>query len=366
LIDSKRGALNGYPVAYAAPTYRLMGAMWDDLKHTLKPVIRSSNASNHRIELVNGGSIDLWTLQDEDAGRSKKYSLIVVDECAHVKNFEPIWHKSLRPTLSDLVGSAWFLSSPNGFNFFKLGLYDKGDINHKSYDDKWASFRFHTIHNPYIDKAEIADAKKELPELSFAQEYEGAFTSVEGALVRPSYIKEGSPPTDEHGRAIGKTVTGIDLAISTSTSADYTALVTITLTPTGDIYVREVTRFRGTFNEILKEIERTAIKWGSVVIGIEKVQFQASVVQELLRTTQLNAIGIVPKGDKVERFQPVVARYENGLIYHDKKLIPEFEKELLIFPMGVNSPDMVDAFSMAFKALSYSAVPLLTLQVKGL
>ena len=84
------------------------------------------------------------------------------------------------------------------------------------------------------------------------------------------------------------------------------------------------------------------------------VAFQSAVIQELLRTTQLNCIGIIPVTDKVTRFQPIVARYENGHIYHAPNLIPEFEKELLIFPMSNKSPDMVDAFSMAFKALNHS------------
>lgn len=362
LINQKNGALDGFPVAYCAPTYRLMGAFYDDLRRTLKTIIKSANASNHQIQLINGGSFELWTLQDQDAGRSRKYSVVVVDECAHVSDFEPIWTKSLRPTLADYQGSAWFLSSPNGFNYYKTGLFDRGDPTNKLYDENWASFTFPTSANPYINKQEIIDAQKELPELAFAQEFSALFTSVEGALLRPSYIKEGTPPDN----VPLKTVVGVDLAISKTEVSDFTAIVVLSQCPKGNLYVREVTRFKGTFNEILLEIGRVCTKWKPQICGIEKVAFQSSVIQELLRTTTINAIGIVPVKDKVTRFQPLVSRYEQGLIYHDPKLIVEFEKELLVFPMSPKSPDMVDAFAYAFQSLNYTKAMPMTMQIPSL
>lgn len=57
--------------------------------------------------------------------------------------------------------------------------------------------------------------------------------------------------------------------------------------------------------------------------------------------------GVNAHSDKLTRFQPMLARYEQGLVYHTAGLPPEFEKELLAFPLG-DYKDMVDALGLAF------------------
>lgn len=361
LSDSPKGAINGFPVALFAPSYKLLDASFRELKTVLRPIIKRTDTAQKRIELITGGSIDCFTLLDEDAGRSRKFSIAVLDEAAHCRNLEDIWNKSIRATLTDYQGSAWFMSSPNGHNYYKTGLFDRGIIDSKIYDPNWASYQLPTSSNPHISKDEILIAKKELPELVFDQEYNGSFVSVEGALLRPSYIKEGEPPDN----VPLTTVIGTDLALTTKDSSDYTAIVVLSKCPKGNLYVREVLRFRGQFNEVMTEIKRMYSKWKPKLVAIEKVAFQTAIMQELLRTTTLNVVGLVPTTDKVTRFQPLVSRYEQGLVYHSKKLIPEFEKELLTFPLGKND-DMVDGFSLAFKALNHTGEALGTFSLPNL
>jgi predicted phage terminase large subunit-like protein len=93
-----------------------------------------------------------------------------------------------------------------------------------------------------------------------------------------------------------------------------------------------------------------AEKWNPATIRIEEVQFQAAVVQELLRTTTLPVKGAPCDKDKLTRFQPVAARYEQHLIYHAIGLPGYFEDELLSFPVGLND-DMADAEVHAFNGL---------------
>lgn len=63
-----------------------------------------------------------------------------------------------------------------------------------------------------------------------------------------------------------------------------------------------------------------------------------------------------PDKDKVTRFQALAARYEQRLVYHAPDLDPEFERELLAFPVGSHD-DMVDAAVYAFAAGAYNIGP---------
>jgi predicted phage terminase large subunit-like protein len=93
------------------------------------------------------------------------------------------------------------------------------------------------------------------------------------------------------------------------------------------------------------------------VVGIEDVQYQKAMVQQIAAQTTLNVQGIKPDKDKVSRFAPLEGRYELGQIIHVRGLEPEFEAELLSFPMG-NHDDMVDAMSIAFAALDSAPVDI--------
>ena len=124
-----------------------------------------------RIEFATGAAFDAWTLEDEDAGRGRRYALVIVDEAAMARNLRTVWEQAIRPTLTDLAGGAWFFSTPKGRNYFHE-LYTRGG------SPAWPGWRSHhapTLANPYISPDEVAEARRGLPERIFAQEYEAAF-----------------------------------------------------------------------------------------------------------------------------------------------------------------------------------------------
>ncbi|HXS24431.1 MAG TPA: hypothetical protein VN719_09390, partial [Gemmatimonadales bacterium] len=110
--------LEGFPVGWFAPRFKYLTEVWRDFRRVLKPITRHKDESQRRIELVTGGSIEFWSLEDGDAGRSRKYKRIVIDEAAKVKNLEQAWTQAIRPTLTDFRGGADFYSTPKGRNFF--------------------------------------------------------------------------------------------------------------------------------------------------------------------------------------------------------------------------------------------------------
>jgi hypothetical protein len=132
------------------------------------------------LELIGGGVIDLWSLDSADSGRGRKYAVVVIDEAAMIPDLEVAWQQSIRPTLTDLQGSAWFLSTPKGMNYFKM-LFDRGPD--PTFTD-WASWQMPSSENPYIEPREIEDARLDLTESAFNQEYLALFVNWEGSVFR--------------------------------------------------------------------------------------------------------------------------------------------------------------------------------------
>lgn len=204
-------ALDGFPAGYFTPTYKLLDGTYTECIAALEPIIKRKN-EHQFIELITGGRIEFWSLENELAGRSRKYKRDVVDEAAFSKSLWKTWTESIRPTLTDYKGDAWFLSTPRGKNdFFKL--YMRG----KSQEPNWASWQMSTYTNPYIDPAEVDDAKSDLPALAFSQEYMAEFNeSVANPFGLP-YIQQCTFPMS----TLPATCYGIDLA----KSFDYTVII---------------------------------------------------------------------------------------------------------------------------------------------
>jgi hypothetical protein len=207
--------LEGYPVAWFAPRYKYLAEIWRDFRRTLLPITRHKDESARRIELVTGGSIEFWSLEDEDAGRSRRYKRVVVDEAAKVRKLEDAWQQGIRPTLTDFRGEADFLSTPKGRNFFW-----KAFVWGQSPDEpEWATWSsgpnlgLPTALNPYIDPAEIAAAKRGLPERVFRQEYLAEFLEEAGGVFRgvAASIDRGRVAPDPPAKNRTYT-TGMDIA----------------------------------------------------------------------------------------------------------------------------------------------------------
>ena len=120
--DACDAAAKGYPVGWFAPDYKITSEAYNEIAEILDPVKASSSQTAGVIRTKSGGRIDVWTLENERAGRSRKYKKVFIDEGAFGKtNVLHIWETSIKPTLLDLDGSAVVASNTNGIdpeNFF--------------------------------------------------------------------------------------------------------------------------------------------------------------------------------------------------------------------------------------------------------
>lgn len=205
-------ALSGQPAGYFAPTYKLLKGTFDACYKALEPVIAKKH-DQQMLELITGGTIEFWSLDKPNAGRSRKYKRVVVDEAAFVKDLWISWTESIRPTLTDLRGDAWFMSTPKGKNdFFKL--YSRG-----GYEDNWMSWQMSTYTNPFIDHEELEDAKRDLPALAFSQEYMAEFNDNVANPFGYAFIQQCTYPLSN----LPAVAYGVDLA----KSFDWTVIIGI-------------------------------------------------------------------------------------------------------------------------------------------
>jgi hypothetical protein len=150
------------------PVYRSITEVWRQFVYYLAPAIRSRNAQERRIELYTGGSIEFWSLdKSPDLVRGRAYQRIFIDEAAIIGNLKQVYYLVLRALLTDYQGSAWFASTPRGYNDF----YDFYSMGQSPEYPNWRSWQMPSHTNPFLLPEELEEARAEMPSKMYAQEY---------------------------------------------------------------------------------------------------------------------------------------------------------------------------------------------------
>jgi len=171
IITACEDVIDGKYVGWFSPSYKFSTEVWRELCATLAPIIAKKNAQEYRIETINGGVVEIWTLQGvsaEDVARGRKYHRAIVDEAGLVEGLVEVYQSAIRPSLTDYAGGALFLGTPKGRRHGFVQLFAKGEVG----ENGWKSFKAKTLDNPYIPPEEVEAARRELPEAIFRQEYE--------------------------------------------------------------------------------------------------------------------------------------------------------------------------------------------------
>ncbi|MDN7445904.1 hypothetical protein FEP95_04771 [Burkholderia multivorans] len=188
---ASKWSYNGLKVGWFGPTYKLNLPTYKRILRTVQPVVYSKSKIDQVIELNSGGCIEFWTLQDEDAGRSRFYDRVIIDEGSLVpKGLRSIWEQAIAPTLLDRKGHAIMAGTPKGIdpeNFFYEACTDK--------TLGWREFHAPTASNPMLDPEAVARLKDEYPALVYQQEYLADFVDWNGAAFfsEESLLVDGEP-----------------------------------------------------------------------------------------------------------------------------------------------------------------------------
>jgi len=300
---ASEGLLSGEPVAWYEPEYKSLMENWNWFVDTFYPITKDKSEVEKRIDLVTGGYIEMWSLQDKDASRGRHYKRALVNEAAKVKDLEYSWNAVIRITLADLQGSAMIGSTPKGLNYFKT-MYDRGMDN---LQNEWASFHKTTYDNPYIARSEIEELKNTLPEIIFNQEILAEFINSEGAVFRR--VQEAvkmEDPLDEP-QPNRQYIAGVDVAAS----IDYTVVSVMDVMSKQLVYMD---RFNRVDYSVLEDrLYSLYHRWNLDVIKIEANSIGQPVIDHL----ENKGMNIIPFMTTSATKQPLIMNLQSAFEHGD-------------------------------------------------
>ena len=233
----------GKDVWYVSPSYRQSkNIVWKKLKHRLQDLRWADkiNETELTIQLKNGSTISLKGADNHDSLRGVGLDFIVLDEFADID--PEAWFETLRPTLSDKQGRAMFIGTPKGMNWayelYQNNLEDPGT---------WSSYQYTTIDGGNVPIAEIEQARKDLDERTFRQEYMGTFETFAGRIYYSFDRSHNVQKIDIEDRSV--IYLGMDFNIDPMTAV-------IAIRSGDNLYViDEIRMFSSNTTEIVEEIK---------------------------------------------------------------------------------------------------------------
>lgn len=217
-------ALRGATCWWTAPTYQMASQVWQRIKTDLRPLPNLTiRESEHTLTFPGGGSIAIRSTHYPDHLRGAGLDFVILDEAAFMEPM--VWPQIIRPMLLEKRGSALFLSTPFGRNWFwelyKLGLDPE--------EPDWSSFHFKSSHNPMIPAHDLETIRRTTPDRVFREEYLAEFITDAGQVFRgiQEAIRHDNPmPPDPTHRYVA----GVDWGRDN----DYTCIV-VTDSTTGQM-----------------------------------------------------------------------------------------------------------------------------------
>ncbi len=171
----------GSHILLMSPNYSLSQISFDLqrglIKHFGLEVVKD-NAKDKVIELSNGSTVRMGSVNQVDSVVGRSYDLIIFDEAALV-NGKDAFNVALRPTLDKENSKAIFISTPRGRNNWFADFYYRGFSDEFP---EWASLRATYHENPRLSEQDIKEARISMSEAEFSQEYEADFNIYEGQV----------------------------------------------------------------------------------------------------------------------------------------------------------------------------------------
>ena len=207
-------------IGWFAPQHKYLTETFADVADILSPIKMSSSKVEGTFRTTTGGQIDFWTLENDRAGRGRRYHKVIIDEAAFTgENMIDIWNKSIKPTLLDYVGSATVLSNTNGDDPTNFLWRICNEPEHG-----FVEYHAPSHNNPYLPSEELAKLERENHPLVYAQEYLAKFVSWAGvAFFGEDSLLVNKQPV-EMPRLCDQVFAVIDTAVKAGKEHDATAV----------------------------------------------------------------------------------------------------------------------------------------------
>jgi len=179
--------------AYIAPLYKqAKTVVWDELKRYCglggDACDVRFNETELRADFANGSRIRLFGAENPDSLRGMYLDGVVFDEVAQMPY--RVWTEVIRPALSDRLGWALFIGTPQGKNAL-WRIWESGRA-----DSDWFTALYRASETGIIAPAELRAASREMSPEEYEQEFECSFT----AAIRGAYFGRLMGEADKEGR----------------------------------------------------------------------------------------------------------------------------------------------------------------------
>ena len=171
----------GSNVLLMSPNYSLSQISFELQRGLIKHFdleVTRDNAKDKVIELSNGSTIRMGSVNQVDSVVGRSYDLIIFDEAALVDGRDA-FNVALRPTLDKENSKALFISTPRGRNNWFSEFWQRGFSDQFP---EWCSIKATYHENPRISDQDIEEARKTMSESEFNQEYMADFNVFEGQV----------------------------------------------------------------------------------------------------------------------------------------------------------------------------------------
>jgi hypothetical protein len=305
------------------------------------------NKSDMVYQLPNGSRVWLDGLDDKQRAEKalgREYALIYFNEASEIgyNEFELLQTR---------------LNPPKGVNPHVFIDYNPPSITHWGYQvfrkrkfpdgsdvpgGDYAFIQMNPRDNPHLSETFL----KTLEGLSASKRkrfLEGEYATDSGALWKRAWIKYG------HAERYERIVVAVDP--TGSVQGDECGIV-VNGRNGGNYYALEDYSLHGTPKEWATEVCAAYDRWKADVVVAEK-NFGGDMVAETIRHVKpnINVKLIWSSRGKLVRAEPISALYEQGKVFHAKKL-PELEDEMCIYDGNGDSPNRLDAHVFGLSELS--------------
>lgn len=354
--------LHGLRPLYAAPTSDQLDTFWFEVKKALQEPIDAGvfkkNETDHTIERPGTKQrIKGKTAWNRDTLRGDYSDFLVLDEFQLMN--EDAWGVVGAPMLLDNNGDAMFIYTPP--SLLSRSVTKARDPMHaakmfvKAQQDasgRWAAFHFTSLDNPHISKAALNEIIEDMTNLAYRQEILAEdIDEVPGALWTRKLIDESRVNSYPD---LVRIAVGVDPPGGRVTEC---GILVAGKGSDGQGYVLDDKSLSGTPGD-WGEAVLTAYNRNDADVVVAEVNFGGLMVEATI-------IGIADASDQVCRYksvhasrgkavraEPIVARYEKGIIHHVGNF-PILEDEMVSWVPGMSdySPNRLDALVWALTEL---------------
>lgn len=338
------------PVGWFSPSYKLMLEVWREVVRVFQPIIARQNATERRLEFTTGGILEFWSLDNPQAGRGRKYRRIIVDEAAFVPALMDTWNFAIRPTLADLEGDAWILSTPKGRNGF-WQMWQRGQDD--GYPD-WRSWQMPSEVNPLIPPGELVEMRRQLPERVAAQELDAIFLDDAGGVFRR--VMECATAAPLAGPQPGRVyVAGVDVA----DAADFTVISILDATSREQVFIDRFNRVG--YQALEDRIDAAYRRWNLQTLVIE----DNSIGQPVIDHLRGRGLRIVPFHTSTATKMPLIQALQSAFEHDALRILADpvqvgelqaYESKRTAAGFSYSAPDGMHDDTVMALALAWWAV----------